>query len=60
MQKAFYTTFSINDILVVILLRENDVVSSECDALEHSVMIDSSKHGNKVIIIGIDGFQAMR
>lgn len=37
---------------------ENDVVSSECDALEHSVMIDSSKLNNKVIIIGIDGFRS--
>ena len=37
---------------------ENDVVSSECDALEHSVLIDSSKLDNKVIIIGIDGFRS--
>ena len=36
----------------------NDVVSSKCDALDHYVMIDSSKLDNKVIIIGIDGFRS--
>ena len=37
---------------------KKDIPVSDCDFLDHSVIIDSLKINNKIIIIGIDGFRS--
>ena len=37
---------------------KKDIPISDCDFLDHSVIIDSLKINNKVMIIGIDGFRS--
>ena len=37
---------------------KKDIPVSDCDLLDHSVIIDSLKINNKVLIIGIDGFRS--